>query len=130
MSTSNENILDQRELDEKVLKLVKKITKTRNKACHQNILTFAQRENDKIQMDDIKVSLSRLTSDGLIYDLNKDKPKKTGEGNESFKIVGEGGADAICQTEDIHIQDGDCEKLFSDEAYINDKCNETLRKLI
>ena len=81
-------------------------------------------------MDDIKESLSRLTSDGLIYDLNKDKPKKTGEGNESFKIVGEGGADAICQTENTHIQDGDREKLFSDEAYINDKFNETLRKLI
>ena len=66
------------ERNDAVLKIIQRITKSRGRACYQNVLAFAQREDENIQADDIKLAIDRLIFDGLVYDLNKDKPKKNG----------------------------------------------------
>ena len=68
------------EVESKVIRLVKRIKNNRNRACLQNILTFANREESKMELDELKDTISKLVDRGIIRDEGK-------VGKESFAIV-------------------------------------------
>ena len=70
------------EEENRIVRIIKKINTDRNKACYQNILSFAKRENKEIEMDLVKEVTNNLLERNIIYDLNKGKVDK-----ESFKLV-------------------------------------------
>ena len=75
--------------EKRFLRIIKKIQNQRNRVCYQNLLEFAGRENENINMDICKAIIDNLVEKKLV--VNKGK---IGQG-ESFKIV-----DQICKEKD------------------------------
>ena len=79
----DEPIQIQQRLDDaerKVIRLVNRIKNNRNRACFQNILAFANREESKMEMDELTVTIDELVNRGIMRDEGK-------IGKESFVIV-------------------------------------------
>ena len=123
--SSDENIDDfnLEEEENRINSIVYKIEKNRNRACYQNILNFAKRENQNIQMDTIK-EVTKGMMDKNICNRGNDETDK-----ESFKMsqTDENRAELSTQTQ---IQNGDEDTEDCFDSYINDKFNETLKCLI
>ena len=75
------NVVDMADEAKRFLRIIKKIQNQRNRACYQNLLEFAGRENKNINMDICKAIVDNLVEKKLV--VNKGK---IGQG-ESFKIV-------------------------------------------
>ena len=75
--------------EKRFLRIIKKIQNQRNRACYQNLLEFAGRENKNINMDICKAIVDNLVEKKLV--VNKGK---IGQG-ETFKIVNQ-----ICKEKD------------------------------
>lgn len=108
------------EVDEKnILRIIKRIKGNRHRACYQNILEFARREDKNLDREKIKVIIDKLIERRVIIDINI---KKNIPDMESFKIVGDN-LEAEMQT---NIQDEVDENMTSLENFINHKFHETL----
>lgn len=120
ISTEDMDIEDMNiEEDEKrIIRIIKRIKGNRNRACYQNILEFARREDNNLDRNKIKVTIDNLLSRNIITDINK---KKNTPDMESFKIVEEE------NLENLNIQDEDDENTITSlENFIHDKFYETL----
>ena len=53
------------EQEKRILRLIKRIKKDRNRPCFQNILSFANREDDKLTMDDLKIVTDKMIAQNL-----------------------------------------------------------------
>ena len=65
-----------------ILRLIKRIKKDRNRPCYQNILSFANREENKMEMDELKDIIDKMVGENIITDIGVN-------GKESFSIIGE-----------------------------------------
>ena len=72
------NMVDE---EKRIFRIIKKITQQRNRACFQNILNFACRENKNMNMEMCKNVVNELLQKKLIVDKSKSN-------TESFKVVG------------------------------------------
>ena len=127
MSSGDEETFDDFNLEEeenRIKRIIGKIEKNRNRACYQNILTFAKREKQSFQMDTLKEVIKGMADKNIIYNKGKDEMDK-----ESFKMfrTDENHVDLSTQTQ---IQNGDEDLDDCFESYINDKFIETLKCLI
>ena len=108
------------EEENRIIKVISKIQMNRNRACYQNVLAFAKRENHNLEMETIKNINQGLINKNIIFNKGKDELDK-----ESFKMF---------QTDANHVefstqtqtqtQNGVEDGL---EKYINDKFIETLK---
>ena len=105
----------------RVIRIIKRIKSDRNRACYQNILALAKRENKGLYSEHIKEIVKNLVERNIITNINKDKPDM-----ESFKLV----STEIMETDnDKNNKIGD-DNTQSTEQYINDKFYETLTNKI
>ena len=112
------------EQEKRILRLIKRIKKDRNRPCFQNILSFANREDDKLTMDDLKIITDKMVAQNLIADIGVN-------GKESFSIL----EDNIISTESIssgtqtNKENGD-EGFKNLENFIDTSFYETIVNLI
>ena len=112
------------EQEKRILRLIKRIKKDRNRPCFQNILSFANREDDKLTMDDLKIVTDKMVAQNLIADIGVN-------GKESFSIL----EDNITSTESIssgtqtNKENGD-EGFKNLENFIDTSFYETIVNLI
>ena len=112
------------EQEKRILSLIKRIKKDRNRPCFQNILAFANREDDKLTMDDLKIITDKMVAQNLIADIGVN-------GKESFSIL----EDKITSTESIssgtqtNKENGD-EGFKNLENFIDTSFYETIVNLI
>ena len=66
----------------KILRLIKRIQKDRNRPCYQSILSFANLEENKMEMDELKDIMDKMVDENIITDIGVN-------GKESFSIIGE-----------------------------------------
>ena len=120
--SSDENIDDfnLEEEENRIKRIVYKIEKNRNRACYQNILSFAKRENQSLQMDTIKEVIKEMMDKNIICNRGNEETDK-----ESFKMsqTDQNRAELSTQTQ---IQNGDEDTEDCLDSYINDKFIETL----
>ena len=64
------------DVERKVIRLVTRIKNNRNRACFQNILSFANRE----ELDELKETIDKLVNRGIMRDEGK-------AGKESFFVL-------------------------------------------
>ena len=103
------------EEEQRLIRIIKRIKNNRNKACYQNILAFALREDKDGTMENIKVTINNLLHRNIITNTNNGKIDM-----ESFKLV----ADENLETLEAETQvDTNCKSL---ENFINLKFYETL----
>ena len=103
------------EEEQRLIRIIKRIKNNRNKACYQNILAFALREDKDATMENIKVTINNLLHRNIITNTNNGKIDM-----ESFKLV----ADENLETLEAETQvDTNCKSL---ENFINLKFYETL----
>ena len=76
------NGIDMEQEAKRIMRIVKKIKLNRNRACRQNILSFAQREKKELTMDIYKPIIDDLLARNILIDVNKDKAGS----DESFKL--------------------------------------------
>ena len=57
--------------EKRILRIIKKIEKQRNRACYQNVLELARRESSKIDMDICKYIILDLTKRKLVLTREK-----------------------------------------------------------
>ena len=57
MDTDDVNMEEQ---EKKIIRIIKRIKKDRNRACLQNILSFANREENKMEMEEVKTIVDKL----------------------------------------------------------------------
>ena len=83
-NTEVENIgIDMEQEAKRIMRIVIKIKLNRNRACRQNILSFAQRIKKKeLTMDIYKPIIEDLLARNILADVNKDKAGS----DESFKL--------------------------------------------
>ena len=84
------------EEEKRILRIIRKIENQRGRACYQNVLEFARRENKTINMDIYKFIMLDLSKKNLI--INKGKVGKP----ESFKIVKQ-----TCEEKDTTCEEKD-----------------------
>ena len=112
------------EQEKRILRLIKRIKKDRNRPCFQNILSFANREDGKLTMDDLKIITDKMVAQNLIADIGVN-------GKESFSIL----EDKITSTESIssgtqtNKENGD-EGFKNLENFIDTSFYETIVNLI
>lgn len=84
-ATSSQIVINEQplnDLEKKVTRLVKTIKNKRNRACYQSVLNYANREETKMEFNEVKVILDNLTNRKLLTDKGKN-------GRESFFVVEE-----------------------------------------
>ena len=74
-------IFDIKSEEDRLIRNIRRIPNQRNRACYQNILEFARRENKNVDMEVCKQLIKYLLEKNLI--INKGKNHTS----ESFKIV-------------------------------------------
>ena len=52
-------------VERKVIRLVNRINNNRNRECFQNILSFANREESKMELDELKETIDKLVNCGI-----------------------------------------------------------------
>ena len=109
--------LDIEENEKRIIRIIRRINNDRNRACYQNILAFAKREDKDLEMEDIRVNIDNLIEQNIVVNIKKDNPDM-----ESFKLV-------KSVTEDISLIE--TQKSISDldnenRGFINDEFNETI----
>ena len=116
----NESEIDVEVEETRILRIIKRIQEQRNRACYQNILSFAQRENKLLNMDVYKPILDDLVDKDILINKYRDKI------GESFKIVEvkSDAADTLVKSKDIkngndEIQSIEATTNFDDEFYTN-----------
>ena len=96
METTDDKEMDEEfnieEEEKRIIRIIKRIKSNRNRTSYQNILEFANLENNKLKMDS-KVLLNNLIQRNIIFDLSKGKLDK-----ESFKLV------VVEETSDIVVE--------------------------
>ena len=115
-SSNNDETTDfnMEEEEKRFLRIIKKIQNLRNRACFQNILEFARRENKNINMVTCKAIIDDLVERKLV--INRAKVGQC----ESFRIV-----DQICKEKDPPSKDiklgESIEDLFNffDDKFLN-----------
>ena len=68
------------DVERKVIRLVTRIKNNRNRACFQNILSVANREEIKMELDELKETIDKLVNRGIMRDEGK-------AGKESFFVL-------------------------------------------
>ena len=79
-SDTEDAITDEKE--KQILRLIKRIKKDRNRPSYQSILSFANREENKMDMDELKSILDKMIAENIIKNIGVN-------GKESFIIVEE-----------------------------------------
>ena len=69
------------EEEKRIVRVIGRILKDRNRAGFQSILSFCNRENKDLDMDTLKSLLTNMVEKNLVYNKNKGDPEK-----ESFKL--------------------------------------------
>ena len=107
----------------RIIRIIKRIKYNRKKACYQNILAFAKREDKDITIERIKVAVENLIQikRSVITNINQDKTDM-----ESFKFVGEDNLETVNNSEILEVNTEDNANLNSLEHFINNKLYETL----
>ena len=71
MDTGEEEVFQDQSFD-RILKVIRKIKNNRNRAGYQNILTFYNRSEPKLTMQQLKETLKALEEKGMIVNKSKD----------------------------------------------------------
>ena len=79
MDTDDVNMEEQ---EKKIIRIIKRTKKDRNRACLQNIRSFANREENKMEMEEVKTIVDKLVDLNVIINAGVN-------GKESFRIVEE-----------------------------------------
>ena len=95
--------IDNNILENRILKIVEKITKNRNRSCHRNIYTFLIRGNFTIEDSELKLFIDALLERGVLINVG------TAE-KESFRL-------GIPSTKDDSLPSVDENK--NDDTFIN-----------
>ena len=125
MSTGDDDIIGEFNLEDeenRLKRIIGRIEKNRNRACYQNILSFAKRENTNLEMETIKDVIKGMIDKNIIFNKGKDEIDK-----ESFKMFQTDADHAEFSTQTQNGVEDDDERF---ETYINDKFIETLKSLI
>ena len=117
MDTDDVNMEEQ---DQKIIRIINRIKKNRNRACLQNILSFANREENKMEMEEVKTIVDKLIALNVIINAGVN-------GKESFRIVEEINILPTCtQTE---LENGG-EDITNLETFINTSFYKTIDEKI
>ena len=117
MDTGDVNMEEQ---DKKIIRIINRIKKDRNRACLQNILSFANREENKMEMEEVKTIVDKLVALNVIINAGVN-------GKESFRIVEEINILPTCtQTE---LENGG-EDITNLETFINTSFYKTIDEKI
>ena len=99
------------DVERKVIRLVMRIKNNRNRACFQNILSFANREESKMELEELKETIAKLVNRGIMRDEGK-------AGKESFFIVLKDVLDDIFIPETQEITDNSDETDYVGDGII------------
>ena len=81
MNSDTEDVITD-EKEKQILRLIKRIKKDRNRPSYQSILSFANREENKMDMDELKSILDKMIAENIIKNIGVN-------GKVSFSIVEE-----------------------------------------
>ena len=103
------------DLENRVLKIINKIKKDRNRACLQGIHARLERGGRVIEKSNLRVFLDNLIKKELVVNIAKDKEDCD---KESFIVAGE-------LSDDIYKDSGDCSNISVENTF-----EETLHSII
>ena len=81
MNSDSEDVITD-EKEKQSLRLIKRVKKVRNRPSYQSILLFANREENKMDMNELKSILDKMIAENIIKNIGVN-------GKESFIIVEE-----------------------------------------
>ena len=93
----------------RIIRIIKRIKSDRNRACYQNILAFARREDKDLDTECVKETINNLVERNIITNINKDKPGmesfNLNENLETEMLINKLEGDENCQSLDHYIND-------------------------
>ena len=103
LESDNQQVKDERQIEEEIMKIIEKIKKDRNRASYQNIHNFLNRRGIKMEMENVKKALSNLTERNVLINKGKESKESFWITNETFisesrdknELEAETGIDAI-----------------------------------
>ena len=78
MNSDTEDVITD-EKEKQILRLIKRVKKDRNRPSYQSILSFANRDENKMDMDELKSILDKMIAENIIMNIGVN-------GKESFII--------------------------------------------
>ena len=96
------------EQEKTILRIIKRIKRDRNRPCFQNILSFANREENKMEMEELKTIIDKMRAKNIIIETCVNS-------KEFFSIVDEKFISAGTQTN----SDNTSEEITNLESFIN-----------
>ena len=150
MATGVENTIpnDEDKLTELIIRVIKRIHKNENRACYQNILDFAKRDDKNLEMDTVKEIIRSLLLAGKVINIGKGEKKsfkvaevirKSPSSSDiilcdetildSSDIISPTQKKVSTKTTTLDISETDV-TLNDLECFVNDKFHETLKSMI
>ena len=114
------------DLEDRVIRIVAKIKKARNRPCYQNILTKLKTGGRPIEMDDLKVFINNMVANGLLTQkfIVRDEQEL-----ESFSLVDDEKSFLDDGEYDTLLKEGE-ESFVTSDAYINNMMCELISNKI